>query len=52
MSAQRLPVNLKFRGPDQVARRAKEVNTTLTSSIEMDFVGLFHLRELYYDGFC
>ncbi|CAI9275841.1 unnamed protein product [Lactuca saligna] len=37
--------------PDQVASRAKEVNTALTSFAETDFVGLFRLGELGYDGF-
>ncbi|CAI9294431.1 unnamed protein product [Lactuca saligna] len=39
-------------GPGQVVIRAKEVNTALTSIAEMDFVGLFRLGELDYDGFC
>ena len=38
-------------GPGQVVSRAKEVNISLTSFTDMDFVGLFCLGELDYDGF-
>ena len=34
-----------------VARRAKEVDVALSSLAEKDFVGLFHLGKLDYDGF-
>ncbi|CAI9272539.1 unnamed protein product [Lactuca saligna] len=36
---------------DQVASRAKEVNTALTSFVKTDCRGLLHLGELDYDGF-
>ena len=37
--------------PGQVSSRAKEVNTALMSFVETNFVGLFRLWELDYDGF-
>ncbi|CAI9281464.1 unnamed protein product [Lactuca saligna] len=41
----------KVLGHGQVASRAKEVNTVLTSFVKTDFAGLFRLGELGYDGF-
>lgn len=37
--------------PGCVARKAEEVDVTLSSFAEMDFTRLFRLGELDYDGF-
>ncbi|CAI9292282.1 unnamed protein product [Lactuca saligna] len=42
----------EFPDPGRVARRAEEVDATLSSLAEIDFAGLFRLGELDYDDLC